>query len=581
MNYTIDLIFELKQLICEAAKTTGIDIGVDEILLETPKSQEHGDYSCNIAMKLARSLKQPPIEIAESIATELLSSKVVMKVEVAGPGFINLFLGENVHQGVISNILKEATRFGISDSNKGKTIQVEFVSANPTGPLHVGHGRGAAYGASISNLLEASGYSVSREYYVNDAGRQMDILSLSTWLRYLEMCGCALPFPQKGYQGGYVTQMASLLKEQEGDLFSCDYDELRLLIPKTDDEEAVLDEWIEVAKNKLKENYQKIHAYVLNCQLTGCRKELCNFGVEYDKWFSEQSLFNDRKVEKAVNQLEAKGLLYTKSGAKWFKSTDFGDEKDRVVQRENGVYTYFASDIAYHIDKFDRGFDEIVNVWGADHHGYIPRVRGALAALGVCDLESEKLRVPLVQFAVLYRGKQKLAMSTRSGEFVTLEALRQDVGTDAARFFYVFRKNDQHLDFDLDLAKSQNNENPVYYIQYAHARCSSVLTKANCNPEDLIKADLKGLNDAAELNLMRTMMDYPAVIQSAARDLSPHLIAFYLKELAGVFHSYYNATQILKGDQQLLRGRLAIVAAVKQVIYNGLKIIGVNAPDRM
>jgi arginyl-tRNA synthetase len=409
----------------------------------------------------------------------------------------------------------------------------------------------------------------------------MDILAASTWLRYLELFGHKVPFPSKGYQGDYVSMMAAAIKAQDGSRYNLDSIESKVDWEKGNDDEQIIDRWIDLAKTHLGASYRVIHSYVLKQQLGQCRAELTAFGVDFDCWFSEQSLFDEGKIESVIRDLDQKGYLYLKEGATWFRSTEFGDEKDRVVRRDNGIYTYFASDIAYHVDKFKRGFDTVINIWGADHHGYISRVRAALAALGVFDLESDRLRIPLIQFAVLYRDGKKLAMSTRSGEFVTLEELRDEVGRDAARFFYIYRKSDQHLDFDLDLAKAQNNENPVYYIQYAHARCASILAKSEQNVDELTNVDVSDLTQSDELDLMRSLADFPLIIQSASRELSPHTVAFYLKDLAGLLHSYYNATQILSGDERLIQSRLALVAAVKRVIQNGLSLIGVDAPERM
>ncbi|MEJ6650036.1 MAG: arginine--tRNA ligase [Burkholderiales bacterium] len=581
MNDPTDLINQLRVAIVSVLKEMELDVPLDRIVLDRPKSTDHGDYACNIAMQLARELKQSPREIASQVVSKLSAHTLIKKSEVAGPGFINVFLSDDCHQSVIKVVLEAGSSFGRSSLGQGEHIQVEFVSANPTGPLHVGHGRGAAYGASIANLLEAVGYTVSREYYVNDAGRQMDILAASTWLRYLELLGHDVHFPLKGYQGDYVRMMAEAIKVKDSDRYNFESIVSKVDWDVEDDDEQIIDRWIDIAKKHLGASYETIHNYVLKRQLDQCRSELTAFGVDFDCWFSEQSLFNEGKIESVVRDLDQKGYLYTKDGATWFRSTEFGDEKDRVVKRDNGIFTYFASDIAYHVDKFKRGFDTVINVWGADHHGYIPRVRAALAALGVCDFESEQLRIPLIQFAVLYRDGKKLAMSTRSGEFVTLEELRSEVGRDAARFFYIYRKSDQHLDFDLDLAKAQNNENPVYYIQYAHARCSSILIKSEQNIADLSSVDASVLTNSDEFDLMRALVDFPLIIQSASRELSPHLVAFYLKDLAGLFHSYYNSTQILSGDKRLIQSRLALVLAVKQVIRNGLSLIGVDAPERM
>ncbi len=550
-----------------------------EIHLERPKLAVHGDYACNIAMQLAKLLKKNPRQVASEILDIIPPSEHVEKMEVAGAGFINVFLKKSSKQLVLKHILKSREAFGKSAIGSGKKVQVEFVSANPTGPLHVGHGRGAAFGASLANLLNAAGFEVVREYYVNDAGRQMDILTLSTWLRYLEIVGVDILFPPNAYQGSYVRDMAHLIHEAHGDRYRHPPGAVLYDIPvEVSDEDAYLDSLIKNAKKLLDQDYQYIHDFVLNEQLGDCRNDLLEFGVVFDSWFSEQSLFDSGMVERAIKLLEERGHIYVQDGAKWFRSTQFGDEKDRVVQRENGLYTYFAPDIAYHLNKFERGFDRVIDIWGADHHGYIARVKGALLAAGA---PAERLDIALVQFAVLYREGKKASMSTRSGDFVTLRELRKEVGNDAARFFYVLRKCDQHLDFDLDLAKSQSNENPVYYVQYAHARIASVLDQWGGDPECLNEADANRLSDDHELILLQSLIDYPSLIESAARELSPHLIAFYLKDLASEFHSYYNASHFLVQDEAVKLARLSLIAAVKQVIRNGLELLGVSAPEKM
>ncbi len=552
--------------------------------IERPKQASHGDYACNLAMQLAKPLKRSPREIAQALVAALPASPVVEKVEIAGAGFINVFLTTAAKQGVVQGVLQAGTSYGHIQLGAGRKVQVEFVSANPTGPLHVGHGRGAAYGASLSNVLDAAGYKVSREYYVNDAGRQMDILALSTWLRYLELHGVNIPFPSNAYQGDYVGGMALQIRVAHGAKFVRTLSEtlnaglVGDLLVAGDSADAYLDALIADAKRLLGEDYAYIHNYALTEQLGDCRNDLAEFGVRFDEWFSEQSLFDSGLVAQVVAQLKAAGHLYEQDGALWFRSTAFGDEKDRVVQRENGLYTYFASDIAYHVNKFGRGFDRVINIWGADHHGYIARVNGALTALGQ---DSGKLTIALVQFAVLYRNGQKAAMSTRSGEFVTLRELRNEVGNDATRLFYVLRKSDQHLDFDMDLAKSQSNENPVYYIQYAHARICSVLEQWGGDVVTLRDAKVDALESEYEKTLLQRLIDYPQVIENAAEDLAPHLIAFYLKDLAADFHSYYNASRFLVEDKGVKLARLALIAAVAQVMRNGLALLGVSAPEKM
>nr|NIO43091.1 arginine--tRNA ligase [Burkholderiales bacterium] len=550
-----------------------------DVVLERPKLPSHGDYACNVAMQLAKLLRCNPREIAQSIVGALPESSLVQKVEVAGAGFINLFLDSGVRQQIVPTILNATSGYGRLALGEGRKLQVEFVSANPTGPLHVGHGRGAAYGASLANVLEAAGYSVTREYYVNDAGRQMDILALSTWLRYLEIEGQAVSFPEKAYQGTYVRDMARAIQQQHGARYVHSWDMVVAGAPPADsDAEMHLDALIANSKCVLGPDYAYIHDFVLTEQLGDCRNDLLEFGVEFDVWYSEKSLYDSGLVASAMDRLNDHGHLYEQDGAWWFRSTAFGDEKDRVVQRENGQYTYFASDVAYHSNKFERGFEKVIDVWGADHHGYIARVKGALEALG---LASSNLTVALVQFAVLYRGGKKAPMSTRSGEFVTLRELRQEVGNDAARFFYVLRRSDQHLDFDLDLAKSQSNENPVYYIQYAHARCSSVLEKWGGDMGALVNADVGRLVEENEALCLQKLLEWPEAVEAAARDFAPHIAAFYLRDLAAVFHSYYNSTQILIDDILLREARLALVASVRQVLRNGLALLGVSAPDKM
>ena len=570
---------QLADLLRAALLSVAPDQAETPINLDRPKQAGHGDFASNLALQLAKPLKRNPRELANLLLAELPPSKLVAKAEVAGAGFINFTLVADAKTAVVRKVLERGETFG-RGVKSGVKVQVEFVSANPTGPLHVGHGRGAAYGASLADVLDFAGFDVTREYYINDAGRQMDILALSTWLRYLAQFDIAVPFPPNAYQGDYVKDMAAQIKDAHADRFAkvTAADVLDGAPSVEDDKEGRLDVLIANAKRLLGSDYAWVHGFALTEQLGDGREDLEQFGVIFDCWFSERSLFDTGLVEKAVATLEAGGHLYEQDGAKWFRSTAFGDEKDRVVQRENGLFTYFASDIAYHANKYERGFDRIVDIWGADHHGYIARVKGALSALG---LPPEKLDVALVQFAVLYRDGQKAAMSTRSGEFVTLRELRNEVGNDACRFFYVLRKADQHLDFDLDLAKSQSNENPVYYIQYAHARLCSVLGQWNGVLADLSGADLARLDNERELALCARLAAFPEVVQGAAADYAPHQIAFYLKDLAGEFHSYYNAERMLVDDEGLKLARLALAAAVRQVIRSGLALLGVSAPDSM
>jgi len=568
-----------------ASVAPGSAVSRADIHIERPRDAGHGDFSSNLALQVARALKENPRKIAERLVRELPRSAWVTQAEVAGAGFINFTVAPAAKTAVVGAVLARGDDFGRGAKKPGR-MQVEFVSANPTGPLHVGHGRGAAFGASLANLLAFAGHTVCREYYVNDAGRQMDILAVSTWLRYLDSFGESVPFPPNAYQGDYVRDMARQIRDAHGDRYVHPAAAVLACVPPAegegDDLEARLDALILAAKDLLGEDWHYVHQHALSEQLADCRADLEAYGVHFDCWFSERSLYDTGMVAKAVAELEKRGHIYVQDGAKWFRSTHFGDEKDRVVQRENGLYTYFASDIAYHANKFERGFTKIVDIWGADHHGYIARVKGALKAL---ELDVAALDVALVQFVSLFRGTEKVSMSTRAGSYVTLRALREEVGNDACRFFYLLRKQDQSLDFDLDLAKSQSNDNPVYYIQYAHARVCSVLAQWRDNGggelADLAGADLAPLASARALALAAKLTAFPEVIESAAHDNAPHAVAFWLRELAAEFHAWYNAERLLVEDEAQKHARLALAVAVRQVIRNGLRILGVTAPESM
>jgi len=583
---------QLQGLIGEALTRLKADgqlpAGVDPaIQIERARDPAHGDLACNVAMLLARAARRKPRELAEAIVGALPDSALIQRAEVAGPGFINVFLSPTAYHGVIGQILDEAEGFGRSDVGAGQRVQVEFVSANPTGPLHVGHGRGAAYGATLANLLAATGFQVQREYYVNDAGRQMSILAVSVWLRYLARLGVAIPFPANGYRGAYVHDIAERLQRQHGEALRVSETELTRDLPPDapeGDKEVFIDALIRRSRELLGVvNYRAVFQAGLEAILDDLRDDLAGFGVVYDQWFSEQSLMDNGTVEAAIARLQAAGHLYEKDGALWFRSTAWDDEKDRVVRRENGQTTYFASDIAYHMHKFERGFDRVINIWGADHHGYIKRVKAALAALG---RDPEALEIQLVQFANLYRGGERMSMSTRAGEFVTLRQLREEVGDDAARFFYVLRRSEQHLEFDLDLAKSQTKDNPVYYIQYAHARICSVLERlAASGAADFHRerglAHLGLLVEDHEQALFQELSRYPEVLAGAALAREPHQLAHYLRDLANAFHTYYNEHRVLVDDLALRDARLALSVAVRQVIRNGLQLLGVSAPEAM
>ncbi len=556
-------------------------------LPERSRSPQHGDFSSNAALGLARIAGVKPRELAAKIVAALPASGLIARVEVAGPGFINFFLSPGAYQDVVNRILDAGEAYGRSTIGRGRRVQVEFVSANPTGPLHVGHGRGAAYGAAVADLLAAAGFHVHREYYVNDAGRQMDILATSIWLRYLELCGEQFAFPSNGYRGDYVFDIAATLHRDNADALrqpaSRIFDGIAPDEPAGGDKETHIDALIDRARSLLgPESYRRVFDLGLTVILDDIRQDLEEFGVVYEKWYSERSLTERGLVDRVIGQLQQSGHAYEKDGALWFRSTDFGDEKDRVIVRENGQKTYFASDIAYHQDKLERGFERVIDIWGADHHGYVPRVKAALSALGE---DPSRLDVLLVQFATLYRGGQKAQMSTRSGEFVTLRELRREVGNDAARFFYILRKCEQHMDFDLDLAKSQSNDNPVYYLQYAHARICSVLRLAREKgferDAERGRRNLGLLCEAHELALLAELSRYPEVVETAALSHEPHQLAYYLRELANGFHAYYNAHVFLVESDDLRDARLNLIDAARQVLANGLGLLGVSAPAVM
>ena len=557
------------------------------IMVERARERDHGDFASNLALVLARGARRKPRDLAALLVAAIEVRGHIRRVEIAGPGFINFFLAPAAWHAVIGEILKSGDTYGRSSLGQGKRVQVEFVSANPTGPLHVGHGRGAAYGAAVADLLEAVGYTVHREYYVNDAGRQMDILAASVYLRYLDLCGEQVPFPANGYQGDYVWDIGATIHREYAERLLHPVAEVFTGVPPDapagGDKEDHIDGVIARIRSLLGETgYRAVFDTGLNAILHNIRQDLKEFGVEYDMWFSERSLSENQAVDQAIERLRHSGHTYEKNGALWFRSTDYGDEKDRVIVRDNGQKTYFASDIAYHMNKLERGYERVIDIWGADHHGYVPRVRAALQALGD---DPEKLDVLLVQFAVLYRGGEKVQMSTRSGEFVTLRELRREVGNDAARYFYVMRKCEQHMDFDLDLAKSQSSDNPVYYVQYAHARVKSVFRQLeekglHWDPA-LGMESLARLEEPHEQELMINLSRYPEVLETAAVQHEPHLLTHYLRELANDFHTYYNAHTFLVEDAALRNARLNLIETTRQVIHNGLVLLGVSAPEKM
>ena len=578
----------IHQLVATALESvkagTGLTVPDDTIIqIERTRDERHGEFATNIALSLAKAAQQKPRDLAAEILKHLPESEYIEKIEIAGPGFINFFLTQKAYLQIIPDILNSKRDFGRNDMGRGQAVLLEFVSTNPTGPLHVGHGRGAAYGASVANLLEAAGYDVTCEYYINDAGRQMDILATSVWLRYLELCGFELRFPEKAYRGEYIRNIAGQILEAGGQTFHKPPDAAEYERIAGEEGDTQLDSYISLAKERLGEvDYRFIHGTTLTVILEDIKDDLSEFGIFFDNWFSEQSLLSSGEVLECITALKDGGEIYEKEGAQWFRSTFYGDEKDRVVVRENGQLTYFASDIAYHLNKYNRGFSKMINIWGADHHGYISRVKAAVKAL---NRDPDQLEILLVQFAVLFRGTEKISMSTRAADYVTLRDLRQEVGNDAARFFYVTRKSEQHLDFDLELAKSQSNDNPVYYIQYAHARIASVMKQLSEKgfkySQENQESSLIKLTQAHEQQIMKSLALYPEVIRTAAENHEPHQICFYLRELANIFHSYYNSHQFIVDDAVVRNARISLILAVQQVIRNGLEILGVSAPDKM
>jgi arginyl-tRNA synthetase len=555
-----------------------------KIRIDHTKDNSHGDYATNIALMLSKQAKMSPVELAKIIIDQFEQKSFIKKIEIAGPGFINFFMSQETSSSIVNEIIDQAALYGSSEIGHGKKVLLEYVSANPTGPLHVGHGRGAAYGATVSNLLRNAGFIVDNEYYVNDAGRQMDILTVSIYLRYLTICGESLRFPDNGYQGQYINDIAQVIYEASGQEFHLKSDLVFENVSKDGseggDKEIHIDQLIKRAKSILGDRFKAVFKVGIESILGGIKNDLAEFGVIFEKWFSEQSLIDSGLSEACISKLKDSKNLYEKDGALWFKTTNYGDEKDRVVVRDNGNHTYFASDIAYHLEKLERGYDKIINVWGADHHGYIPRVKASIEALGH---DPNKLEILLVQFANLYRGGSKVQMSTRSGSFVTLEDLRAEVGNDAARFFYILRKSEQHMDFDLDLAKSKTNENPVYYIQYAHARICSVFRQADEKEIelDVSQTNLTLLTEEIEKDLLRELSRFKSVLESSAIQYEPHQLAYYLRDLSNHFHSYYNACKFIVDDKNLTQARLALISATQQILKNGLSILGVGAPESM
>ncbi|MCC6545280.1 MAG: arginine--tRNA ligase [Nitrospirae bacterium] len=546
----------LKQAIDSAITSGAIRAeSVPHLILEVPKDESNGDFATTIAMSMASLEKKSPRTIAELIVRCMDDKEgIIERTEIAGPGYINFFLKAGAWLAALNTVINKGENYGLAEIGKGKTVQVEFVSANPTGPLHIGHGRGAALGDSLSNLLKSAGFNVQKEYYINDVGKQMETLGRSTWLRYRQVFDPEVPFMDDGYKGDYITDIAKCLISEVNDRY--------LSVP----EEEAVSFFLKFAKNNI---------------LDGIRKDLEDFGVLFDDWFSEKKLYDSGEVEDILKQLKEKAFIFEQDGALWLRTTQFGDDKDRVVVRANGQKTYFASDIAYHQNKMERGFDFIVDIWGADHHGYEPRMKAVVQCLGN---PAERLKILLVQFVTLLREGTPVSMSTRSGEFVTLREVIDEVGKDAARFMFLTRRSDSHLDFDLELVKKESSENPVYYVQYAHARIVNIFRQAEergIPVPSVDNTDLAQLILPEEIRMIRLIASYPELIEASARALEPHRITFYLQELAAALHNYYFHHRVITDDRGLTDARLILMQGVKQVLKSGLTIIGVSTPEKM
>jgi arginyl-tRNA synthetase len=555
MNAVEKIQHEIKNAFREAVLASGLadESAMPDIILETPKNKENGDYATNIAMQLTKIAKKPPRAIAEAILEKLETSSTSIKsVEIAGPGFINIKLKSDYLGEVVKTVLAQGADYGRSTYGKNEKVQVEFVSANPTGDLHLGHARGASIGDSLCNILDFAGFDVSREYYINDAGNQVNNLALSVEARYFQALGLDKEMPEDGYHGQDIIDIGEKLVEEFGD------------------------QYVNVGEKERQEFFRK---YGLEFELAKLKKDLEDFRVPFDNWFSETSLYTDGKIGIALDKLRANGHVFEEDGATWFRSTTFGDDKDRVLIKNDGTYTYLTPDIAYHEDKLRRGFDKLINIWGADHHGYIPRMKAAIEALGY---DRDTLEVEVAQMVQLYKDGEKFKMSKRTGKAVTLRELVEEVGLDAVRYFFAMRSADSQMDFDLDLAISQSNENPVYYSQYAHARISSILRQAEEMNLAASTDHVDLLQTEKELSLLKKIGDFPRAVSDAARLRSPHRITNYIQELAAEFHSFYNAEKVLDPEKRdLSEARLALITATRTTIANALKLIGVAAPERM
>ncbi|MEW6001679.1 MAG: arginine--tRNA ligase [Nitrospirota bacterium] len=544
---------DLIKIIEDSVKSMGIE-KIPAIEVEVPPSESFGDLATPVAMTLSVVLKKAPRKLAEEIVNSIKDKTVFEKIDIAGPGFINLKFSKEYLYSELKKLIKDKEGFLRENLGKGRRVLIEFVSANPTGPLHLGHGRGAATGAALSNLLEASGYKVDCEYYINDAGKQIKLLGLSVFARYQQLLGIEYAFPEEGYRGGYIDDIAKKIIKEEGEKF-------------------------------LRANFEEVSDFFIDCSyrmiLSDIKKDLEDFGVSFDSWQSERDLYRDGDVEKAIGDLKKKGLIYEKDGATWFKSTAFGDDKDRVIIKQDGEYTYFTSDIAYHRKKVERKYDELINVWGADHHGYIPRLKAVIEAFGY---PKNKLKILLVQMVTLLRGGKPVQMSKRAGEFVTLREVIDEVGADITKFIFLTRRPDSHLEFDLEVAKAQSAENPVFYVQYANARINSIFSYAKergFNIDVIDDSDFDLLSLPEELRIIRKLLMYSMIFEGAVDAHEPHRITFYLQELSRIFHSYYNKYRVVSDEVELRRARLALCEAIRIVLRDGLEILSVSAPERM
>lgn len=544
----------LREILKKAVSAQHAEVSIE---IEIPKEEGFGDLSTPIAMGLAKPLKKPPRKIAEDIVNSLENKEIFEKIDIAGPGFINFTFSKRYLCDELKELIEKQDNFLIEDIGKGRRVQIEFVSANPTGPLHLGHGRGAALGAALSNLLTEAGYRVEREYYINDAGRQVRLLGMSVLAKYKQLIGIDYPFPEDGYRGEYIEDLAKEFKESQ---------KSRVKSRELKDEE-LLEEITDFAYKKM---------------LAAIKKDLEDFGVFFDSWQSEKVLYEKGEVVQAINDLKKRGYIYEKEGATWFKSTEFGDDKDRVIIKREGDYTYFAPDIAYHRKKVEKGFDEIIDIWGADHHGYVPRMQAVIQALGY---PKEHLKVLLVQMVTLLRGGKPVQMSKRAGEFITLREVMDEIGADTTKFLFLTRRADSHLEVDIEVAKAQSSENPVYYVQYAHARINSIFEKARERSWVMGHgswADLNGeLFNEEEIRIIKKLLLYPMMFRNAAIAHEPHRITFYLQEIAGMFHPYYHKHRVVSEDLEITKARLALCKAIQNVLKHGLKILGVKAPERM